>query len=496
LRIAAGGFQHETNTFAPVLAGLADFEAPDAWPGLIRGAEIAPAVTGVNVPIAGFLQAAEAAGHEILPLLWCSATPSAPVTRDAYEGIAREMLGLIATAGPIDALYLDLHGAMVAEHLNDGEGELLARIRRLVGSELPIVASLDFHANVSDRMLGEATALVSYRTYPHIDMAETGARALALLETCTTTPPAKAMRRLPYLVPLHWQSTLAEPMAGLMRSVAEIEARPGLVSLSLPIGFPLADIPDCGISVLAYAEDAATAEAAAEALYGQALAAEDGFAGTLYTPDEAVRRAQDLPGTVIIADTQDNPGAGGTADTVGMLRALIAAEAEGAVLAVLCDPAAAEAAHRAGLGATLDLALGAGSGSAEEQPVHARFTVEALGDGKFTATGPFYLGSRMQLGPMALLKHGGVRVVVASRKQQAADQAMLRHLGVEPAEQKILVLKSSVHFRADFGPLAAEILIAAAPGANIADPQALSYKHLPAGLRISPKGRAYHPPGL
>ncbi|HEY8016391.1 MAG TPA: M81 family metallopeptidase, partial [Dongiaceae bacterium] len=166
-RIAIGGFQHETNTFAPTPATYQDFARADGWPALLRGREMLDVLDGINLPSAGFIAAAKRQHHELVPLLWCSATPSGPVVQEAYERIAGELLERLAAAGPVDAVYLDLHGAMVAAHLPDGEGELLRRLRRLVGPDLPIVASLDFHANVSPAMVEHATALTAYRTYPH-----------------------------------------------------------------------------------------------------------------------------------------------------------------------------------------------------------------------------------------------------------------------------------------------------------------------------------------
>jgi microcystin degradation protein MlrC len=220
------------------------------------------------------------------------------------------------------------------------------------------------------------------------------------------------------------------------------------------------------------------------------MEAEPDYAGRLYSPDEAVleamRRSQSAARPLLLADTQDNPGAGGTSDTVGLLRALIDGRADGAVFANLCDPKSAEAAHRAGVGAQITLAIGGWAGGAGNTPYQGTFTVEAIGDGNFLATGPFYRGNRMQLGPMAVLKKDGVRVVLSSRKQQCADQAMLRHVGIEPKEQKILALKSSVHFRADFQPIAEEILIVAAPGANPVDNRDLPYKRIRKGIRLMP----------
>jgi microcystin degradation protein MlrC len=296
----------------------------------------------------------------------------------------------------------------------------------------------------------------------------------------------KAMRRAEFLVPLTWQCTLIEPAQGIYRAVAASNS----ASASFAFGFPPADIAECGPVALAYAESQDAADAAADRLIGMVSGAERDFAGKVWDPDEAVvfakQRALELKKPIILADTQDNPGAGGNSDSVGLLEALVRNRVEDAVFANLFDPKTAEIAHRAGEGAEISLGIGAWSGMPGHIPFKATFTVERLGDGNFEATGPFYRGNKMQLGPMALLQIGGTRIVVASRKQQAADQAMLRHLGVEPSAQKILALKSSVHFRADFQPIAGEILIVAAPGANPVDHRALTYRHLRPGVRLMP----------
>jgi microcystin degradation protein MlrC len=494
-RIAVGGFQHETNTFSTTPTTYEDFIRVGGWPGLSRGKEVFAALEGINLPASGFVAAANRAKHELVPLLWCSAAPAGRVTRDTFERIAGELCRRLADARPLDALYLDLHGAMVAEHLADGEGELLGRLRQIAGPELPIVCSLDFHANVSAAMLDRSTAMTAYRSYPHVDMAQSGERAAALLERILARGPlAKALRKPPFLIPLTWQCTLIDPAAALFRELASM-LNGSVADLSFAPGFPPADIPDCGPSVLAYGEDRRSADRAAERLAAAVSEAEGDFAGKVWRPREAVREAMRLAPTsgrpAILADTQDNPGAGGQSDTVGVIEALIAERAEGAVAGLLFDPAGAAMAHGAGEGTEIEIALGEGSRLPGHQPLAKRFRVERLGDGRFTATGPFYAGNRMQLGPMALLSIGGVRIAVASRKQQAADQAMFRHLGVEPRDQRILALKSSVHFRADFGPISCAVLVVAAPGANPVDHRELPYRNLRQGLRLMPKGPAF-----
>lgn len=482
-RIAVAGFLHETNTFAQRHTDFEAFLEADAWPGLLEGPAMLDGVAGANLAAAGFIQAAVEAGHQVLPLIWASANPSGLVTRAAFERIWSLLEQALRKAGAIDALFLDLHGAMVVEGIEDGEGELLGRLRAIVGAEMPLVAALDFHANVSPRMVALADGLTVYRTYPHVDMADSGARALALLQRFLAGEQLhKAYRQLPFLIPMLWQSTLNEPMYSLMQMVSEEEHATG-VHAALAPGFPLADIHDSGPSVLAYHTDAALADAVAQRLHDALLAQRSAFSGRLYSPAEAVALALANPGAgpLILADTQDNPGGGGSGDTTDILHELVRQRAAAACVGLLCDPAAARAAHAAGIGATIELVLGGRSGIGSP-PLQASYRVEALGSGEFTGTGPFYRGCRMALGPMARLSLNGIQILVSSHKQQAADQAMFRHLGLEPSTQRILVLKSSVHFRADFGQIAREILVVAASGENVADLRTLHYRHLRPGV--------------
>ena len=472
MRIAVGGFQHETNTFAPAKADYAAFAQADAWPGLQRGPDLLSAFRGMNVPVGGFIDAATASGHRLVPLVWCSATPSAPVTEDAFERVMAMMLEDLASAGPIDAVYLDLHGAMVTEIHEDGEGEILARIRAAIGPDKPLVASLDLHANVTDAMVAHADALIAYRTYPHIDMAQTGARAAVHLGELLNgmQRQAKAMRRLDYLIPLTAQCTLIEPAAHIYKLVGGMDGK--LMGNGRVSSVSAGRIADAG------------------------AASEKDFRETLWSARDAVAYgiANGKPGEgpIILADTQDNPGAGGNGDTIGILAELIAQDARSAALGVLYDPESADAAAAAGEGARLKLRLGAKTGGApDERPLEHAFEVVRVTDGAFLATGPFYGGSRMSLGPTVRLRAGGVEVVVASRKAQCADSEMLRHTGIEPAALAILALKSSVHFRADFGPMAKEVLIVESPGPNTADLSQLPYTRLRKGLRVMPLGTPF-----
>ena len=495
-RIAIGGFQHETNTFAPSLATLADFEAGSAWPELTTGPGLPDRVRGMNISIAGFIEEAERAGHHLLPTTWGATSPSSYVTEHAYEHIAGLILDGLRAARPFDAVYLCLHGAMVTEHLQDGEGELLRRVRSFVGVDVPVVASLDLHSNTTPEMVEHADVLVAYRTYPHIDMADTGRRTALQLDGLLRGSGTvhKAFRQIPFIIPITWQCTTSEPMQSVMEMRDELEGG-AVASLSVTPGFPAADIHHCGPSVFGYGRTPEAARRAVDAIANEIERRESDFEGALYSPEDGVRAAIEIARNasrpVVIADTQDNPGAGGNSDTTGMLRALVDADAPRAALGMLVDPEAALAAHGAGAGSTISIALGGKSGIPGDAPFEAEFRVEQVGDGKVLGTGPMYGGARMNLGPMASLRIRDIQILVGSRKAQLADQSMYRHCGIEPTTRQIIVNKSSVHFRADFEPIASEVLICVAPGPMVADPGALPWTRLRPGIRVRPNGPAF-----
>jgi microcystin degradation protein MlrC len=498
-RILIAGYQHETNTFAPSLADWAAFTRGDSFPAFSRGSEMQDRMGGINIPVAGFIEAAKRRGWQLLPSCWAGAIPSSYVTRDAFERIAATMLEDTAAAhanGGLDAIYVDLHGAAVAENADDSEGELLGRLRALVGPELPIVASLDLHANVTRRMLLEADALVSYRTYPHVDMAATGELAAELLARrfrAGRREPVHA-RRLPFLIPLNAQSTWMEPAKTLYDELIALDREHGTV-LSFCMGFPASDIAECAPMVWGHGE---AAERAVERLYARVaepslwqleiLPARDAAA-------QAVALAATSPKAVVIADTQDNPGAGGDSNTTGMLRALLAQGAgrrfPGQVaMGLMFDPAAAKAAHEAGLGAELTLSLGTAvptfTGQPSDPPVPGRYKVLGLSDGRCTLKGPMMTGLTVQLGLSACLEIDGIRIAVTSGKKQLLDRELLRMVGVHHEQMRIVVVKSSNHFRADFQPHASHVLVAKAAGPMAADPADLPWKKLPDSIRRKP----------
>jgi microcystin degradation protein MlrC len=496
-RIAIGGFQHETNCFVASRTDFAYFADHRDRPPLVYGADVTQWLKGTTFALAGFMQDMQAK-HDLVPLLWTSGGAGGMVTRDAFERIAGSLVGRLSEALPVDAVYLDLHGAMVTEDYEDAEGELLRRVRAAAGPDVPVAISLDYHANVTPQMVELTDAVIAYRTYPHVDRVETGqlaARAMArLLER--GRPAGRALRKAPFLIPLNGQCTLVDPSK---RVVALSRVDEGeVLNLSYLAGFPPSDLHWCGPSVIAHAWTQAAADRAADRMLGEIEAHEASFAEEMVAPEAGVARAiavaRGASRPVVIADTQDNPGCGGTADATGLLKALVAANAQGAVLGFLCDAEAARAAHAAGEGAQLKLELGGRSGPAGVTPFVGSFTVARLGSGKFRSDGAVAGGRDIDVGPMALLTTGGVSIAVTSKRLQAYDQAPFRHLGVAPEKQKILALKSTCHYRAEFEPIAKEVIVVLAPGWYLADPTLYPYQRLRAGVRLKPLGSTFTRP--
>ncbi len=497
-RIAIAGFQHETNTFCPLPTPFEEFENGSAWPGLTRGQAVIDVFSSMNIPIGGFMNAAT--GMDLVPVLWTAAEPSSYVATDAFDRITGMICDGIRGAGEIDGVYLDLHGAMVTEAFDDGEGEIVRRVRDVVGDDLPIAVSLDLHGNQTAEFAELATAVTIYRTYPHIDMAETGARAHGLLKKTLErgSPFAMAFRQADYMVPIQAQSTMREPFRRLYEEMAALEGN-GVVSIDLATGFPPADIPHCGMSHFVYAETQAMADEAADKMLDILHQAESDFDDPLLPVDETVTKAIEISRAsakpVAIADPQDNPGAGGTGDTTGILAELVAQGARKAAVSMLWDPEAAAQAHEVGIGGKFSASLGGRFPELGCAPVEADVTVEALSDGSFLCTGPMYGGSHAELGPCAtlLIEDGGceVRVVVGTIRSQNADQTFFTHIGIDPAGQNIVVVKSAVHFLADYEPIAETVLFADAPGANPCKLSQIEYTRLRKGLRLGANGPAF-----
>ena len=484
--IAIAGFQHETNTFAPSLARYNDFVHGGGFPGLTRGAALF-AFAEQNIPIGGFIKTAQQLGYDLVPILWAGASPSAQVEQHTYERICQEILTGISTQ-PVDAIYLDLHGAMVAEHLDDGEGELLERIRAVVGHDIPIITSLDFHANVTQQMFEHATAMLSYRTYPHIDMAETGTRCAKLLHQILQGQKlAKQYYKLPFLIALNAQCTDLEPAKRTFQDLHILEQQSNVI-LNFTPGFPAADFAECGGTLWGYAEDLKQLQHNMHQLQTALLSNEADWHMDFLTPQAAIAEARRLfklhQKPVVIADTQDNPGAGGDSNTTGMLHALVQAQITDALVGLICDPKTVQSADSLTIGERFYAELG---GAKDGDPaLCGEFVLKARHTGKFHYTGPMMHGVAVDIGPSLLLSYQGIDIAVSSYKAQLLDRIMFRIFNVNPEDYPLIVVKSSVHFRADFTNMSAAILVAKAQGPMLADPRDLNWQKINPDIRLAP----------
>ena len=491
-RIAIAGFMHETNCFVPDTTDFENFANPPDRSGILRGEEILETFALKGASTAGFLNGSEN-NHEIAPLLWTSTTPGGYVTKNAYERIAGEIIARLSEELPVDAVYLDLHGAMVSEEFEDGEGELLRRVRAVVGEDAPIVISLDYHANVSAQMVQHADAILPFWTYPHVDQFDTGKRAAVAMQRLLVDgrPKGRALRHLPFLLPLNFQCTLVEPSKGIVKAAAA-RLSDDMLSLAYLAGFPPGDLRECGPTVSAHAYSQEEADAAVDEIAQLIALKEAEFAEPLLPPDDAVKEAMriaaDAAKPVVIADTQDNPGCGGTADTVGMLEALVQNNARNAIFGVVKDSDVAAMAHEAGVGAEFEIDLGGQADLPGVIPFHGRFKVEVVNDGVYQTTGPVAQGKMHNVGKSALLSIGGVKVAVASERVQAHDRSVFEHFGVVLQDLDIIVVKSTAHYRAQFDPIAETTFAAIAPGGHGANPVDFAYQKLRDGVRYYPLG--------
>ena len=492
MRIAAGGFLHETNTFVARPTPWSDFAEGGPWPPVTTGEAIFGAFEGLNLGISHFIARARERRHDILPLAWACAMPGGLVTDDAFDRICALLVEPLRGA-EIDAVFLELHGAMVTQSHEDGEGEILRRVREVVGPDLPILVALDLHANVSPEFVERADFVTSYRTYPHNDWGPTGGRCAEWLDRLMRWRrgrPGRALRQSPFLIPVPSGSTYLDTSKALYGELERIEAQTG-VHLSLNMGFPPADIRDVGPSVTAYGPDQASTDAAADRLFKALLDAEQAYARHMPLPAveavaEARRIAAGASKPIILADTQDNPGAGSPSNTTGMIAELLRQGVANAVVGIFHDPAIAARAHEIGVGGVIDSIGGAGEGPGQEA-LPGPWLVTALSDGKFSGSAPMLRTPVTLMGPTAVLTQDGVSVLVVTIRQQPIHRETFSHLGIDLENTDIIVLKSSAHFRSGFQEIAEQVIIAISPGVSLDDPASFTFTRIRDGLRLRPR---------
>jgi len=464
-RVAIGGLAHETNLFSNVPTDFEQFRQRV----LIGGRDLLSGFAGTRTVIGGFLDGITATGATAIPLLYASATPGGIVTRAAYAELRQALLDRLRAAGAVDAVLLGLHGAMVAEDVADVEADLLQAVRAIIGRGVPVIATLDSHANISPAMVHAADALVTYTTYPHIDTYERGYEATTILQRLLDgqTTIATALACPPMLVPLPPQCTTAEtPMHQVLRFAERERRRPGVLNISVAGGFPYSDIRDAGLRVLvSTADDEPLARDIAQRIADEAWRRRAEFASDLIAIDEAVRQvevATTYP--IVLADSGDNPGAGAPCDGTMLLAALREARVRDVVIGVIRDPETVAHAVAVGTGAEIAVRLGGKTDDLHGAPVIAIARVRRITDGVFTNTGPMGTGGRTRMGTTAVLDLDGIAVIVTEERVQALDLSLFRSVGIEPTTMRAIVVKSSVHFRAAFAPIATKIVDVDTPG--------------------------------
>jgi microcystin degradation protein MlrC len=469
---------HETNTFSNVPTDRAQFEARD----LRYGGEIVEAYRGTGTCLGGMIAAAERLGITLLPSVAASASPAGPVTRDIYAHVKQRMLADLGAAGRLDGVLLDLHGAMVPEGLDDGEGDIIAAVRRAVGPDVPIAVTLDFHGNLGKDMIAGADLLHGYKTYPHVDMAERGVEAAERLAQVIggRIKPTAAWRKPPLMPPLGRQGTARGPMRRLYDLADEMERDPKVISVSLFAGFPYADIPDAGLGVYVVTDDdRALAERLAGRLAQVAWEHRHEFIHTALPVKDAVARALAADGRpIVLADMADNTGGGAAGDGTEILRELLRAGARSATVACIWDAAAVQACAKAGIGARVTLDVGGKVDDRHGAPVRVSGIVRTLSDGRFIHRGPMMTGLPGRLGLTAVLDVNDVKVILISHRWQTLDPEMIRFVGIDPLREKILVVKSTIHYRAAFEPIAKEIIEVDAPGLSSSNLGRFEYRRV------------------
>ena len=482
MRIATGGIAHETNTFAEGRTTIEDFRRFGGHPGLREGRQIIEVFTGARVPTGGYIAAAEQLGIELAPLIWAFPQPSGIVAQDAWEELVGMLVEHLRAAMPVDGVLLDLHGAMVTEELEDAEGDLLGRVREVVGPDLPVIATLDLHANISPEMVARADALVGYDTYPHVDAFERGEEAARIMAAAVEgrIRPATGFRQVDMLIGPPRQCTLIAPMSEIIELAHEVESRPGMICVTVSGGFPFADIHDAGASVVAVADgDAELAQAAADEVAAAIWERREQFRLKLTPVGEAISRAiESGEGPVVLADGSDNPGGGAPCDGTVMLQALIEAYAPRSTVAIIVDPEAVAAAIAAGVGSEVTLTVGGKTDHRHGEPLTLTGRVRLISDGRYVNRGPMFTGMPVAMGRTVVFVVGGVEVIITELRSQPFDMQALRSVGIEPTERLIIGLKSAVHFRADYGRVAKAIYDLDTPGVHNPDVTLYDYRRV------------------
>ena len=480
-RVLTSQIKHETNTFSILPTTLDSYRARV----LYEDAEVLKRLAGTNNEIAGVSDVARAEGWTLVSPVAADATPSGKVTAETWRYLSGRVLDTLRNDGPFDAVLLSLHGAMVTETTDDAEGEILEKVRAIVGPDIPVMATLDLHANVTKRMAASASALVTYQTYPHIDMADRGRQMAELAARMLRGEVGRLQTVIGRRDQLdgfdHGRTTQETTMTEALRRARKYEAEDGIHVVSVNAGFSWSDFDEVGPSVtVSHEGQPARARAILDDIVGYGWETRGETTTKHFSPDEAMARIRaagsgDKP--FVLADFSDNPGGGSYGDSPKLLKAMVEAGLQNAAFAVISDPEVAAAAVKAGEGATISMPLGGKFDPSVTPAFEMTGTVKKIStEGRFVFEGPMMRGVEAVMGPGALLRIGGVETVVITNRFQPYDRMFFLHFGVTPEEKSVVAVKSAQHFRAAYGPMAREVMLVDAAGITSPDPRKFPYR--------------------
>ena len=476
MRVAIGGIYHESNTFFAQPMTIESF----AEGHLHYDADIPAHWSGTCSEINGFLKGAKRYGFDITPTIMAWGMPSGAVTSDTFERLSGELVDRLRAALPLDGVLLSLHGAMVSENHLDGDGEILRRVRECIGRDVPLIATIDFHANVTEDMVRWPDALIGYDTYPHVDQVERGMEAATLLNRMLRerVRPQMALAQRPMLPHILRQGTEKAPMKDIVAAAHAAEQLPDVFSVSVTAGFPYTDVPRAGFSVIAVAATHDAARAAAESVATLAWMRRNEFLCNVPDPASAVKMAvANGEGLTVLVDVGDNVGGGTPGDGTVLIAELLKQKAQQA-LVLLCDPEAVAACVATGVRSEIRLKVGGKCDRHHGPPVEITGVVRALHCGTYRNIGPMRDGVLEDQGRTAVVDTGGVLVVLTERRMPMWNLEQLRSLGIEPTRLRIVVVKAAIAYRAAYAPIAANIIEVDTPGLTAADVRRFPYQRL------------------
>ena len=474
-KIAFGGIMHESNTFSSTHTDLKAFSQT-------LGIDIISAWKDTHHEIGGFIQCTEKQDVNGIPTLMATATPAGPVTDDAFEKLTSLLIQQLKSIESIDGILLALHGAMVVESYSDGDGEVLNRLRKVFGESLPIVVTLDHHANVSQKMVDKSTALVIYKTNPHIDQRERGIQAGELLLRILKEDviPTQALAKPPMILNILYQNTSAEPMSTIINNAGQLENDADILVANVAAGYPYADVAEIGPSFIVVTDDEPQlAQIEANKLSDMLWTNRNQLSLNLPDASVAVKQAtQSQKYPVILVEMGDNIGGGSTGDSTIILDELIEQNASGYVV-VLCDPESVETCRQTGVGNEVSLVVGGKTDDLHGEPVSIQGKVRLLHDGHFIETEPRHGGQRYHnQGLTAVVQVNDSLLVLTSKRQTPFSLQQLLSLGINPKEMQMIVVKAAIAYRAAYEPIAGKIIEVDTPGLTAVNPQHFSYQNV------------------